>query len=68
MAKSNQPETTTAEATKIPGKKRYSAVMDTIHKMDRLLEKLTPQERMQVYLWFKNQYEPPLLNQGLEPK
>ena len=48
--------------------KRYSPVMECIHKTDRLLSKLTPQERMQVYQWLKLQYEPPLLNQGLEAK
>lgn len=51
---------------KPPKKKRYSPAMQALHQCQHILKKLTPQEQMQVFQYLKVQYEPPLLNGGLE--
>ena len=43
-----------------PKKKRYGPVLEAIHKVDRLMGKLTAQEQARVYLHLRDQFQPEL--------
>ena len=41
-------------------KSRYSPLMQAIHELDRMMDKLPVDLQMQVYLYMRNQFQPEL--------